>query len=468
MALCDRAAGLHVHVNHSVPHRVRGKLHLQGRADPGRAARHGDAAALGARADDPDVAAAGPAGRVRPAVRRPRVRRDAGVRRQPDAADAACRPSVGARAGPRRPTSCSWRCRTPTSASARSRSASWPRARKARCARASSSRTSRTSCSTSARSRRRAAAGRDVFMADNRPGQPPAIYLARQGRVVIDREQRTVEMVLEDGARHTADAGGQVRGLPVRATAAPAESGHRLSARGSSARRARDVDSAAPGARGGARARGHLSAQRAVRDPEEVLDSVCLPGVRADRPGARRQQPPRRQAGELRHRHRRHLRLLRAALARAVARARAHRSARGWRRGCPTSCSAALGVLLFLLARPRRPIGRCGFRALASAIPALPDSAAQAADARDPRPLRRVDLRARRGPVGGGDGGHLLHLHVPGSVGQSVPRPGDVEHALGVFLVRRRRSTSTTSCRCRCCWPRSSRSACSPRTASSS
>ena len=48
----------------------------------------------------------------------------------------------------------------------------------------------------------------DVFMADNRPGQPPAVYLARQGHVVIDRDEQTLEMVLENGARHTADAAG--------------------------------------------------------------------------------------------------------------------------------------------------------------------------------------------------------------------------------------------------------------------
>ena len=48
----------------------------------------------------------------------------------------------------------------------------------------------------------------DVFMADNRPGQPAAIYMARQGRMIIDRDQRTLEMVLEDGSRHTADASG--------------------------------------------------------------------------------------------------------------------------------------------------------------------------------------------------------------------------------------------------------------------
>jgi len=50
---------------------------------------------------------------------------------------------------------------------------------------------------------------RDVFMVDSRPGHPPATYLARQGRVVIDRERETAEMVLEDGARHTADAAGK-------------------------------------------------------------------------------------------------------------------------------------------------------------------------------------------------------------------------------------------------------------------
>jgi LPS export ABC transporter permease LptG/LPS export ABC transporter permease LptF len=48
----------------------------------------------------------------------------------------------------------------------------------------------------------------DVFLADNRPGQAAATYLARHGQIVIDREERTLEMVLEDGTRHTADAAG--------------------------------------------------------------------------------------------------------------------------------------------------------------------------------------------------------------------------------------------------------------------
>ncbi|OFW02950.1 MAG: LPS export ABC transporter permease LptF [Acidobacteria bacterium RIFCSPLOWO2_02_FULL_68_18] len=50
---------------------------------------------------------------------------------------------------------------------------------------------------------------RDVFMADNRAGQTPAVYLARHGRVLVDRARRSVEMVLDDAVRHTADEAGK-------------------------------------------------------------------------------------------------------------------------------------------------------------------------------------------------------------------------------------------------------------------
>jgi LPS export ABC transporter permease LptF/LPS export ABC transporter permease LptG len=49
----------------------------------------------------------------------------------------------------------------------------------------------------------------DVFMVDNRTPGAPAAFLARRGRVVIDRAQRTIEMVLEDGARHKAENAGE-------------------------------------------------------------------------------------------------------------------------------------------------------------------------------------------------------------------------------------------------------------------
>ena len=48
----------------------------------------------------------------------------------------------------------------------------------------------------------------DLFMADNTPGRPQAIYLVRHGRVVLDAKRRTVEMVLEDGTRHVANPDG--------------------------------------------------------------------------------------------------------------------------------------------------------------------------------------------------------------------------------------------------------------------
>ncbi|MBM3818887.1 MAG: LPS export ABC transporter permease LptG [Acidimicrobiia bacterium] len=48
----------------------------------------------------------------------------------------------------------------------------------------------------------------DVFMADTRDPQAPAIYMAKSGRVILDRAARTVEMELQQGERHTASPEG--------------------------------------------------------------------------------------------------------------------------------------------------------------------------------------------------------------------------------------------------------------------
>jgi LPS export ABC transporter permease LptG/LPS export ABC transporter permease LptF len=45
----------------------------------------------------------------------------------------------------------------------------------------------------------------DVFLADTTQPDLPTIFTARRGRMVIDREKRTVDLVLEEGARHTAN-----------------------------------------------------------------------------------------------------------------------------------------------------------------------------------------------------------------------------------------------------------------------
>lgn len=46
----------------------------------------------------------------------------------------------------------------------------------------------------------------DVFLADTRNPDRPDIFVAEQGRVVIDRERRLVDIVLHNGTRHVSDA----------------------------------------------------------------------------------------------------------------------------------------------------------------------------------------------------------------------------------------------------------------------
>ena len=47
-----------------------------------------------------------------------------------------------------------------------------------------------------------------VFISDTRNAASPAVYLARHGRVAIDQQRRAIELVLEEGARHTANTSG--------------------------------------------------------------------------------------------------------------------------------------------------------------------------------------------------------------------------------------------------------------------
>ena len=47
-----------------------------------------------------------------------------------------------------------------------------------------------------------------VFMSDNRAGDGSTVYIAKRGRVVIDKIKKSVEMVLEEGTRHIADPAG--------------------------------------------------------------------------------------------------------------------------------------------------------------------------------------------------------------------------------------------------------------------
>ena len=48
-----------------------------------------------------------------------------------------------------------------------------------------------------------------VFISDRRNASAPAIFLARRGRVSIDRDRRRIELVLEEGTRQTANSKGE-------------------------------------------------------------------------------------------------------------------------------------------------------------------------------------------------------------------------------------------------------------------
>src|ERR1043165_4899039 len=48
-----------------------------------------------------------------------------------------------------------------------------------------------------------------VFVSDTRNTSSPSIYLARKGRVSIDRDRKRIELVLESGTHHTSNADGR-------------------------------------------------------------------------------------------------------------------------------------------------------------------------------------------------------------------------------------------------------------------
>jgi len=52
---------------------------------------------------------------------------------------------------------------------------------------------------------------KDVFLATGGEGQPEAVHVAKRGRVLIDRAQRRVEIVLEQGVTHTVGEGDSYR-----------------------------------------------------------------------------------------------------------------------------------------------------------------------------------------------------------------------------------------------------------------
>ena len=95
----------------------------------------------------------------------------------------------------------------------------------------------------------------DVLAADSRNPAQPVIYLAKRGRMVIDREPRTIQMVLEEGTRHTHRAGRSRRPTKWR---------------GSRARSCRSIPRACSRARGPARGDRELSIEELHAKAEEM------------------------------------------------------------------------------------------------------------------------------------------------------------------------------------------------------
>ena len=195
----------------------------------------------------------------------------------------------------------------------------------------------------------------------------------------------------------------------------------------------------------------------------------------------RRQQPPGRQAGQLRPRHRRHLRLLRDHVhgagddqGRAAARVAGdvgaeHRARRGrrcccsWRARaasmgpfasrCPCCLAAREGAGLpaqpgqpTRRRPPRRPRRAAAPRGGRHPHPALPPAAAESA-----RSLRRQAVRAHAGDGGRGDGWACSTSRPSSTCRTSGSRGRRRSACCSRISAGRRRSSCTTSSRLRCC-----------------
>ncbi len=91
---------------------------------------------------------------------------------------------------------------------------------------------------------------REVFLADTSKPEEPTVFTASSGKLVINRDKRTVDLVLRDGSRHAANLRPvEVRGLPLRRADSRPRSQHGVQLQRADEGRQRDDDSRAPGPR---------------------------------------------------------------------------------------------------------------------------------------------------------------------------------------------------------------------------
>ena len=326
----------------------------------------------------------------------------------------------------------------------------------------------------------------NVLAADTKNPAQPVIYLARSGRMLVDRQARTIQMVLQDGARHTTklDDPAAYEVLKFQQMVVSLDPESVFPRTGPGARGPRAVGRRAAAARQGARSRRSVHPQPDHGDPQEILHSGGVLRVRPARPRARREQSQGRQARQLRPRHRRHLRLLRrdvlgpgddqglhhSGVALDVAaqhrprhrRRRAADLARALRRPADSHPASPLRAPLagFASASVRRAARSGGRGAIAAGHgtvqgrprrPRHPDSPVRASP---PEPAGRL----RRAPVPA-DPGHddhrharaVLHLDLPRPLGQVVQRADHASVKSSRSCGGRRRSSWPTSLPWPCC-----------------
>ena len=175
----------------------------------------------------------------------------------------------------------------------------------------------------------RAAGWRDVFVADSTRPDETSVYLAEGGRMIVDREQQVVELLLETGTRHTTFLkepekyeGSSFDRLVLRMDADLVLPRARTLLKGDNEMTIAELR--AEIARAHRRGR---PIRPAVYDSAEVRDSRGLPGSGVDRSGAWSDEPQGRQARRVRSWLRRDLDLLLPALDLARTRRRRHDSA---------------------------------------------------------------------------------------------------------------------------------------------
>ena len=179
----------------------------------------------------------------------------------------------------------------------------------------------------------------DVFLADVQRPEQPDIYIAERGRVGVDRDRRTVAIVLENGERHRVDpsvpSAYEVHSFQELRIQLDAES---LFPAGGPDRDLRELTIPELSQQAAAmRAAGGVAARADHGGSQEVLHSGRMLRLRAARRGIRREQPHGRTTGQLRARNRRHLRLLRADVRIGSARQGAAGPPPIWQCGCRTS-----------------------------------------------------------------------------------------------------------------------------------